>query len=125
MLSVATAAAVVPLGAEVYINHYGGSFGNKWMWSPVAITPPLAVAATMSVRSGRVARTWLPFFSGLLVLNGVIGTYFHGRGIARKPGGFGEASYNLVMGPPLLAPGSLSMVGAIGLVASIMRRERW
>ncbi len=125
MLSVATAAAVLPLGAEVYINHYGGSFGNKWMWSPVAITPPLAAAATMSVRSGRVAHTWLPFFSGLLVLNGVIGTYFHGRGIARKPGGFGEASYNLVMGPPLLAPGSLSMVGAIGLVASIMRRERW
>jgi hypothetical protein len=45
--------------------------------------------------------------------------------VARKPGGFNEASYNLVMGPPLLAPGSLSMIGGIGLVASVMRREKW
>jgi len=29
------------------------------------------------------------------------------------------------MGPPLLAPGSLSMIGGIGLVAALMRRERW
>jgi hypothetical protein len=29
-----------------------------------------------------------------------------------------------VMGPPLLAPGSLMMVGAIGLLAPLMKRER-
>jgi hypothetical protein len=29
------------------------------------------------------------------------------------------------MGPPLLAPGSLTMVGAFGLLAPLMRRERW
>jgi hypothetical protein len=28
-----------------------------------------------------------------------------------------------VMGPPLLAPGSLLMVGARGLLAPVMRRE--
>ena len=125
MLAAATTGAVVPLGLEVYVNHYGGSFGNKWMWSPIALTPPLAVAGIAGVRSERAAHTWLPFFSGLLVLNGVAGTYFHGRGVARKPGGFGEASYNLVTGPPLLAPGSLTMIGGIGLVASVMRREKW
>lgn len=125
MLSAATTAAAVPLGVEVYINHYGGSFGNKWMWSPVAITPALAVAGVAGVRSERAAHTWLPLTSGLLALNGALGTYFHGRGIARKPGGWREPTYNLVMGPPLLAPGSLSMVGGIGLLASIMRRERW
>lgn len=125
MLSATTAAAAAPLGLEVFINHYGGSFANKWMWSPVALTPPLVVAGLAGVRSERAAHTWLPLFSGLLLLNGVLGTYFHGRGIARKPGGFEEASYNLVMGPPLLAPGSLSMVGGIGLAAAVMRRERW
>ena len=52
------------------------------------------------------------------------GVYLHLRGIARKPGGLREASYNLVMGPPLLAPGSLTMVGALGLAAAVMRRER-
>jgi hypothetical protein len=125
MLSAATTAAAVPLGIEVYVNHYGGSFGNKWMWSPIALTPPLAVAGVAGIRSERAAHTWLPLCSGLLALNGILGTYFHGRGVARKPGGFGEASYNLVTGPPLLAPGSLSMIGGIGLVASVMRREKW
>lgn len=125
MLSAATVVCAAPLGLEVYMNHYGGSFGNKWMWSPVALTPPLVAAGIAGVRSERAARTWLPLFSGLLAANGILGTYFHGRGVARKPGGFSEASYNLVMGPPLLAPGSLSMVGSIGLVASVMRREKW
>ena len=125
MLSAATTATVVPLGAEVYVNHYGGSFGNKWMWAPIALTPPLAAAGVAAVRSERAAHTWLPLCSGLFALNGILGTYFHGRGVARKPGGFGEASYNLVTGPPLLAPGSLSMIGGIGLVASVMRREKW
>jgi len=46
------------------------------------------------------------------------------RGIRRKPGGFREPLYNLVMGPPLLAPGSLVMVGALGLVAPLFGRER-
>jgi hypothetical protein len=125
MLSVATAAAAAPLGLEVFINHYGGSFANKWMWSPIALTPPLVAAGLAGARSERAAHTWLPAFSGLLLLNGLLGTYFHGRGIARKPGGFDEVTYNLVMGPPLLAPGSLSLVGGIGLVAAVMRRERW
>jgi hypothetical protein len=125
MLSVATAASAAPLGLEVFINHYGGSFANKWMWSPIALTPPLVAAGIAGARSERAAHTWLPLFSALLVLNGAVGTYFHGRGIARKPGGFEEASYNLVMGPPLLAPGSLSMVGGIGMLAAIMRRELW
>ena len=67
---------------------------------------------------------WLPAVSALYVANGALGVYLHLRGIARKPGGLREASYNLVMGPPLLAPGSLAMVGAIGLAAAVMRRER-
>jgi hypothetical protein len=71
-----------------------------------------------------VARTWLPAVSALYAANGALGVYLHLRGIARKPGGLREASYNLVMGPPLLAPGSLAMVGALGLAAAVMRRER-
>jgi hypothetical protein len=48
----------------------------------------------------------------------------HLQGVRRKPGGFSEATYNLVMGPPLLAPGSLVMIGAFGLLAPLMGRER-
>ena len=42
----------------------------------------------------------------------------------KRPAGFREAHYNLVMGPPLLAPGSLAMVGAMGVLAALMKRER-
>ena len=46
---------------------------------------------------------------------------------ARKPGGFSEPTYNLVMGPPLLAPGSLTLVGGIGLAPRwrAASAERW
>jgi hypothetical protein len=44
--------------------------------------------------------------------------------VRRRPGGFAEPTYNLVMGPPLLAPGSLAMVGAFGVVAALVRREK-
>jgi hypothetical protein len=124
LLSAATAATALPLGLEIYVNHYGGSFGNKWMWTPVALSPALSAAGAAGVVSERAARTVLPALSALFFLDGAAGVYFHLRGVYRKPGGFKEASYNLVMGPPALAPGALTMVGAIGLAAAVARRER-
>lgn len=124
LLSATTAASALPLGIEIYINHYGGSFGNRWMWSPVLLAPGVTAAGVAGVFSERAARTVLPAMSIAFALDGLAGEYFHLRGVARKPGGFHEASYNLVMGPPALAPGSLAMVGAIGLMAAVMRREK-
>jgi len=124
LLSAATAASALPLGVEIYINHYGGSFGNRWMWSPVLLAPAVSAAGVAGVCSERAARTVLPAMSIAFALNGAAGEYFHLRGVARKPGGFREASYNLVMGPPALAPGSLTMVGALGVMAAVMRREK-
>src|SRR5919199_2113200 len=115
LLSAATAASALPLGAEIYVNHYGGSFGNKWMWTPVFLSPALSAAGAAGVVSERAARTALPALSTLFLLDGLAGVFFHLRGAYRKPGGFKEPTYNLVMGPPALAPGSLAMVGAIGL----------
>jgi hypothetical protein len=125
ILCAATAGSALPLSVEVYVNHYSGSFANKWMWVPVGLLPALGLAGLAGMRSERAAHTVLPATAALTMAAGAFGTVLHGRGIARKPGGFAEASYNIVTGPPLLAPGSLTMVGAIGLLAAIMRRERW
>lgn len=125
ILCAATAGSALPLSVEVYVNHYSGSFANKWMWAPVGLLPALGCAGLAGIRSERAAHTVLPAMAVLTAATGGLGTILHGRGIARKPGGFSEASYNLVTGPPLLAPGSLTMVGAIGLLAAVMRRERW
>jgi hypothetical protein len=122
-LSALTAVSAIGLGFEIYLEHYKGSFGDKWMWTPIVLTPPLTAAGVAGVFSERHARTTLPAVSALYALDGVIGVITHIRGVARKPGGFAEPTYNLVMGPPLLAPGSLALVGAMGVVAGLARRE--
>jgi hypothetical protein len=123
LLCLATALSAPPLAFEIWLEHTKGSFGDKWMWTPVWLTPPLTIAGLAGLKSERVARTWLPLFGALYALDGLAGVVTHARGVSRKPGGFSEASYNLVMGPPLLAPGSLAMVGGMGVVAAIARRE--
>ena len=123
-LAAATALSAPPLGFEIYLEHYKGSFGDKWMWTPVFLTPPLTAAGIAGVFSERAAKTVLPFVSALYFLDGLVGVVTHVQGVRKKPGGFSEPTYNLVMGPPLLAPGSLMMVGAFGLLAPLMKRER-
>jgi hypothetical protein len=123
-LALATAASAAPLGFEVYMEHYKGSFGDRWMWTPILLTPALMAAGLAGAVSERAARTVLPAVSTLYALDGLVGVITHVRGIRHRPGGFREPLYNLVMGPPLLAPGSLVMVGAMGVAAAFARRER-
>jgi hypothetical protein len=124
LLAAATAFSAPPLAFEVYLEHYKGSFGDKWMWTPIVLTPPLTAAGIAGVFSEKAAMTWLPLFGALYALDGIIGIVTHFEGVRKKPGGFSEPTYNLVMGPPLLAPGSLTMVGTFGVVAALVRREK-
>ena len=110
-------------GAEVYLEHYKASFGNKWMWSPVLLTPPLVVAGIGGVFSSGGRRPRCRSRPALYAANGLLGEYFHARGVARKPGGWRLCSYNLPMGPPISAPGLMAMVGGMGLLAAVLRRE--
>ena len=124
LLVVTTALSAPALGLEIYFEHYKGSFGDKWMWTPLVLTPPLTAAGVAGYVSERAARTALPAVSLLYFLDGIAGIVTHVQGVRKRPGGFKEAHYNLVMGPPLLAPGSLCLVGALGLAAAIVKRER-
>ena len=86
--------------------------------------PPLTAAGVAGFVSQRAARTALPALGALYALDGLVGVYTHLRGVQKRPGGFAEPTYNLVMGPPLLAPGSLCLVGALGLAAAVVKREK-
>ncbi|WP_433875383.1 hypothetical protein [Sinomonas atrocyanea] len=123
-LSALTAAGALVTAAEIYFEHDRASFGNPWMWAPVALGPVGAAAGVAGFFSRRMAKTALPLASAAIVANGLQGTYLHLRGIAQKPGGFSNLRYNLEMGPPLLAPLLVTLVGGMGLLASVLRREK-
>jgi hypothetical protein len=118
-----TAFGAVVTAAEIFFEHDKASFGNRMMWLPVAMGPAGLVAGVAGFASRRAAHTLLPAVSGLIVLNGLQGTYLHIRGIGQRPGGWRLARYNIEMGPPLFAPMLAAMVGGMGLLAALLRRE--
>ncbi len=123
-LSGLTAVAAAVTGAEIFLEHDRASFGNRMMWVPVALTPLVSVAGIGGVFSKRLAKTALPAVSAVVVANSLQGTYLHLRGISQRPGGWTFARYNAEMGPPMFAPLLFGMVGGMGLLAAVLRRER-
>ncbi len=120
-LSALTAAGAAITAGEIYLSHDGASFGNKMMWWPIVVVPTAIPAGVAAMFSRRAAHTVLPLSSAAIVANGLQGTYLHLRGIAQRPGGI--TRYNLEAGPPLFAPLLASLVGGMGLLASVLRRE--
>ena len=102
----ATAFSALPLGTRDLLRALPGVVRRQ-----VDVDAGRALAGADRRRRGRRAapsarrKTWLPALSALYCLDGVIGVVTHVRGVARKPGGFDEPLFNIVMGPPLLAPG--------------------
>jgi hypothetical protein len=123
-LSALTAIGALVTAAEIYFEHDKASFGDKWMWAPVILGPVGAIAGVAGVRSRRLAKTLLPLASATIVANGLQGTWLHARGINQKPGGWRNFRYNMEMGPPLMAPLLVTLVGGMGLLAAVLRREQ-
>jgi len=123
-LAALTAVGSLVTAAEIYFEHDSASFGNKVMWWPVVLGPVGAAAGVAGFLDKRMAKTALPLASAVIVANGLQGTYLHGRGIAQKPGGWSNFTYNMETGPPLLAPLLVTMVGGMSLLAALLRREQ-
>jgi hypothetical protein len=123
-LATATMVGTFCSGAEALYSHYKNNFRYVAQWTPIIITPLLMAAAAGAIRSPKVARTWLPAMSALAIIDGGIGFFYHARGVLRRPGGMQKPLYNIVYGPPIFAPLLFAACGTIGLLASLMRRER-
>ena len=110
--------------AEVYAEHYRASFGNKMMWSPIVVTPPVVIAGVAGICSRRWAKTALPMASADLPADGLIGEYYHVRGVARRPGGFSNADLQRPDGPADHgARPDVDRRRAMGVLAALLRRE--
>ena len=123
-LSLLTAFASLMSGLEVSYEHYRGSYSQRVMYTPVILSAALTCAGVAGFFSRRMAKTALPLASAIIVANGVQGVYLHARGIHQKPGGFKNFRYNMEMGPPLMAPLLVTLVGGMGLIAAVLRREK-
>ncbi len=123
-LSGLTAVGAAITTAEIYFEHDRASFGNSMMWWPVVLGPIGMAAGIGGAVSERLAKTLLPVASLAIVANGLQGTFLHLRGVAAKPGGLRNFRFNVETGPPVLAPLLMTMVGGMGLVAAVLRRER-
>ncbi len=111
-------------GFEALYSHYKSNFRIWAQWTPVLLTPPLIAAAAGAIRSRRIANTALPLISALALADGAAGFYYHARGIFRRPGGAKKPMYNILYGPPIFAPLLFAACGFLGLMASLLRRER-
>jgi hypothetical protein len=122
-LSLITAFSSLLAGLEVTYEHYIGSYSQQIMYTPVFLSLGLTIAGIGAAVNRWAARVLMPIFSCLTILDGVIGFYLHVRGIHRKPGGWRIPVFNIVMGPPLLAPLLFATSGFLGLIATFLRRE--
>jgi hypothetical protein len=111
-------------GFEAWYSHYKTNFRYAAQWIPVLLTPVLMVFAAGAIKSRRVANTALPAASSLALASGGIGFFYHARGIMRRPGGTTKPLYNILYGPPVFAPLLFAACGFLGLMASLLRRER-
>jgi hypothetical protein len=123
-MALATAIAAGCSGFEAFYSHYKSNFRYKAQWTPVVVAPLLAGAGIGALKSQRIAERWLPVFSVAAILEGAVGFGYHARGILRRPGGSRMIAYNILHGPPILAPLLFAAVGVTGLLASLMRREK-
>lgn len=123
-LAAVSAAWAVFSGFEAWYSHYKNNFRVSWaQWTPVILAPIQTASCIAAIYSETAARTALPTTSALAMLDGAVGFGYHVRGILRRPGGKKHWLYNILYGPPVFAPLLFSACGALGLLASLLRRE--
>lgn len=123
-MAAATAIAAFFSGFEAFYSHYKNNFRYKAQWTPIVLAPLLMGAGVGAIKSRKFAHTWLPALSAAAIADGSVGFYYHSRGVLRRPGGRKHLLYNIMYGPPVLAPLLFAACGMLGLLASLLRRER-
>lgn len=108
--------AFMMVGIQVTMFHYRQNFHNKAMWIPV-ISSPIFFVIGLALTIYNVS--WLSalfvFLMWFGVVSGLIGFYFHVRGVGVRVGGW--ALRNFLIGPPVTLPMMFTAISALGLIA--------
>lgn len=112
--------AFVLIGTQVTMFHYRQNFHHKSMWVPV-LSAPLFSATGLALTFYNVGwlRALFVLFMVMGVLNGLVGTYLHAKGVRVRVGGW--AMRNFLIGPPVVLPFLFTAISALGLIAIYWR----
>jgi uncharacterized membrane protein len=110
-------------GFEAWYSHYKSRFKIWAQWTPVILAPIQLGACIGAMFNESVANRLLPATSALAIADGGLGFFYHVRGIASRTGGKKHWLYNILYGPPVFAPLLFAACGALGFLASRLRRE--
>ncbi|HEY7856244.1 MAG TPA: hypothetical protein VIC32_07355 [Terriglobales bacterium] len=115
-LPVITGCCALASGTEALYSHYKNNFRYLAQWSPIVSALFLAAAAFKY-------RRVLPAASATAIGVGHLGLFYHARGVLRRPGGRKNLMYNIMYGPPILAPLLFASCGFLGALCCLLRRR--
>ena len=117
-------AALLALAAlcDSGIEHYRGSFHNKTMYVPLAVSAVTLAASLRDTAAPPTVDEPVETVDYLAMATGIIGTGFHLYNVGKRPGGF--SWLNLFYAAPLGAPASLSLAGLLRWMAGLLRRRQ-
>jgi hypothetical protein len=118
------AGAMLALSAltDSSVEHYRGSFHNKFMYLPLAVAALTLAACARDVGRGRPRPLSGPAIDRLAIATGALGTGFHLYNVGKRPGGF--CWLNLFYAAPLGAPGALLLAGLLRRVGGKLHNGR-
>lgn len=121
-LNLSSALLSLSVLADSGLEHYRGSFQNRVMYLPLAVSAVTLAASLLGVVDARekshVVRDSL---YGLAALTGVTGLGFHAYNVAKRPGGL--SWLNLFYAAPIGAPVALLLAGLLGRGAERVRDD--
>lgn len=109
--------------ADSTVEHYRGSFFNRVMYMPLAVSALALAASAHGVADERpAAHFFRDFVYSAAAATGMVGTGFHVHNVMSRPGGL--SWNNLLYGAPLGAPTAILLSGLLGFMAERVRTAK-
>lgn len=113
--------AFMMMGIQVTMYHYRQNFNHKAMWVPVISAPIFfIVGIALTIYNASWLSGLFQILMWLGVISGLIGFYFHFRGVGIRVGGW--ALRNFLIGPPVTLPVMFTALSVLGLIALYWRK---
>jgi hypothetical protein len=120
MLILFVSLAFLMIFIQVTMYHYRQNFHHKAMWIPVLAAPLFFVTgAGLSFYPAPWLFTLFMILMWFGILDGLIGFYYHFRGVGIRVGGW--EMRNFLIGPPVMLPLMFTALSGLGLLALYWR----